>query len=243
MKQLILGIFILTFMGCGKGGAEGGDHTQISDIIEGVIDVSQGDPKDATSVDVEEDILCNPYTQDPPCPIDQTCIFDENDQIACVEKGSVPVGGECGPNDLCEIGVCMDLGGTGARCYKFCKIQVHCGPGLQCLGIQGKPWKVCELPPDAFKDIQCSLLKQDCKSPKQGCYYTGVTKTPICVTAGNADKGQACEKPEDCKKGLVCYNKICHLLCDKNGGEPSCPENESCKHLYWGAENAGVCDE
>ena len=59
---------------------------------------------------------------------------------------------------------------------------------------------------------KCDLFKQDCPEG-QGCMVAG--GDAVCVPAGAAAAAAACQSSNDCVKGTVCGNNVCHPLCDK----------------------------
>lgn len=225
---------------CGGGGSKDAQDNQAQDIVEAaeeaVEEIAEEIPQ-ADEGDIINTMLCNPVAQTG-CTDDENCIYNDNNELECVIKGTVPYGGDCGGVDSCEYGQCANLNGTGSKCYQYCKLNADCAT-KNCLKIDGVPWRVCSLPPDAFET--CNLLQQDCKSAQNGCYYTGLTTEPICLNAGTAKQLENCSNPGDCAKGFACLNGKCYQLCDKEGGDPKCENPEDQCGNYYGKQNAGLC--
>jgi len=171
------------------------------------------------------------------CPDQQHCVYDDKGLPVCANDGTVAIGEACS-GGACQAGTCLDLSGTGARCYRFCKTQADCG-GTTCLELTGQTWKVCGLPASAFEP--CNLLAPACQDAAAGCYVSGITTQPICLTAGTKAEGDACEQPSDCAAGLHCHvDDQCHALCGTAGPPPCADAFDTCQPVY-GA--AGVCTE
>lgn len=180
---------------------------------------------------------CNPFLEylgKSGCESNQNCIFLDSTTTKCVSRGTVPIGGQCGGADkVCEIGVCLNLGGVGFRCYRYCKGKTWCEKNQDCIPINNvpPPGGVCTLPPSVYEDIRCDLLKQDCDTD-QACYVSPLAPFPVCLSAGMAQQGEPCSTNTDCAKGFACNGNACSRLCGLGAGDPGCPEPYECKQYY-----------
>jgi hypothetical protein len=180
---------------------------------------------------------CDPYTN-ANCEGDTHCAFDDAGLPVCVPNGPVELGGDCeGMMNGCVEGTCLNLGGTGARCYRYCKQSSDCG-AQACIDITDVDWKVCALSSDNYE--VCDLLNPTCGEASDGCYLTGLTNSPICLAGGAGQVDDPCESGTDCKAGLACHLETCRELCNTQGGEPSCSDAfDDCISIYG---VAGVCN-
>ncbi|MBM4397224.1 MAG: hypothetical protein FJ087_16260 [Deltaproteobacteria bacterium] len=232
---------------CGSGGGAASDvaagdpeeDAAALDDAEGDVaapDPGQGAGTDPAPADVVQGETapppeCNPFLDETGCATDRNCVFDDLGGISCIAKGTVPIGGECGGADLrCERGGCLNMGGTGQRCYEYCSKKLHCPKASDCTFLQGRNWGVCKLTSDVYEDLKCDLLAPACKEG-QGCYRTGLADFPICAPAGTAVQGEPCDGGSDCAKGYACNGNACAKLC-KPGGEPACDDGFDCDLPY-----------
>ncbi len=205
-------------------------------------------PDSASSVDtvveadtvVEEEVTpadpsCNPYTQEG-CPEGLKCVFDADDEIACLTAGTKPLGELCDGVGDCAQGLCLGLSGTDSRCYEFCKIAAHCQPGAECLELQEAPYKVCEI--DGIYDF-CTLLTDTCEAGK-GCYWAN-DDAPVCLPEGAGGTKDSCQGSSDCASTHTCINKNCLPLCKKNETDPCGDAFTPCVD-YYPPQQVGYCD-
>ena len=186
---------------------------------------------------------CDPYT-DAECPQGQNCIFGVNEKPVCMPAGEKAIGEECAAQAQCADGVCMSISGIeGQRCFKYCENDGDCGGGIQCLGLDGKDWKICGLEADEYET--CNLLSQNCTDPGDGCYWAASPiNQPICLSAGTKEKKEACGTSSDCIKGFDCLNNgKCYQICNNAGGEPSCDSPFTNCVTNYSPQGAGYCDE
>jgi hypothetical protein len=260
MKKYPLFIVLVLITCCsGSSKSETDNQTQDSNITDAVSEITDSatdqTQKDTAVTDTQQtdigDWICDPYKQTG-CELDEgICIFDENDTPMCTVKGEVPLGGGCSSVDICMEGACIDLGGAGTKCYKYCKpkagVTYHpdCkieGKARVCLQITGKQWGLCQLPPSSFET--CNLLQQNCKNANSGCTFSNLTWEHICMKAGMFKDGEACSQESDCAKGFICDGNACRQLCNMDTAqEPKCTKTEYQCKLYYGKQNAGLCKE
>jgi hypothetical protein len=183
---------------------------------------------------------CDPYAGIG-CAEGQHCVFDEAGRPGCVPAGPTALGGACdGGAAACADGACIDLGGTGSRCYAYCTSGGAQCNGLACLTLTGSSYKVCQLPASAFEP--CDLLAPACAKGGEACYLSGITTAPICQAAGDAADGADCKDDNECAPGLLCVTQVCRALCRVGGGEPACADAfQTCKNPYGSGVPWGVC--
>jgi len=186
---------------------------------------------------------CDPYT-DQECKPGENCIFDNSGKPACFPAGEKAIGEVCSVQSQCSDGVCMATASVSEQhCFKLCAQDVDCGAGLQCMGMNGKKWKICSLKPDQYET--CNILTQDCSEPGDACYWAASPiNQPICLPAGTAGKKEACETSSDCQKGFDCLAAgKCYQICDTNGGDPACESPFTSCPDHYPPQHAGYCDE
>ena len=64
---------------------------------------------------------------------------------------------------------------------------------------------------------------------------------PVCLPAGDAPVGEACEGSSDCTPGHHCVNFRCYKVCDKAAPEDDCGMFGKCSSTI--AAGVGYCDE
>lgn len=220
-----------------------------SDVLEGYYHLNPGKCCEETfyfRAEKKDEVLCedvstpdcDPYANSN-CGADQHCIFNDAGLPVCAANGPTPIGGECpGLDQACAEGTCLNLGGSGPRCYRYCKIGADCG-GQSCIGLADSPWKVCGLPSSNFET--CDLFKQDCDADTDACYLTSLTNVPICIAEGNRGAGEACEQDNDCVGDYACHNDgTCRKICNTTqGADPRCDDVFAECISFYG--NVGVC--
>ncbi len=221
---------------CGDGGS--GTPTDQTDADTSTTpDEGGGDAADDTAAtdDTTPATSCNAITQTG-CEEGENCTYVGSGAktAECVPEGEQPYGAECGGNDGCERGICLNLNDTKFLCYKFCKTDGHCEAGDSCLTLTDTPYKVCEID-DIY--TTCDLLAQDCGGTK-GCYRIAGQPEPVCLPAGNTAAGGACTNASDCEAGTACVGNKCYPLCDTTAVEP-CPNFVGCSQYYG---QVGYCD-
>jgi len=192
---------------------------------------------DSTVCEGYETPDCDPYTVTG-CAEGQHCIFDSEGRPTCQANGPTALGGACDMGAAaCAEGACIDLSGTGSRCYRYCKSGgVECG-GLGCLSLTSSSYKVCQLPASAFEP--CDPLAPACAKANEACYLSGITTAPICQAAGDIAEGDACKDDNSCARGLLCVNQACRGVCRVGGGAPDCADAFAiCQQV---AGSIGVC--
>lgn len=198
---------------------------------------SKDDCADYATVD------CDPYT-DANCPEELNCIFGAYDKPVCIAAGDKAINEECATQGVCSDGYCMALEGMEkSRCLKYCKTDSDCGWNIQCLGLEGKSYKVCSLPASAFET--CNLLEQNCTVAGEACYFSSSTVyQPICMKEGTGTQGDACTSSSECAKGYDCIaQKECMKLCDVTGAEPKCDSAFTHCPALVSSQSAGYCSE
>jgi hypothetical protein len=245
MRRLAFLAMLAVAASCGVGG-DGGTPDAADEVVPEVEDDAEPDPvveteDPGTTTDPAQETApaeCNPILQasgKSGCDGDQNCIYLDASTTKCVSKGPVPVGSLCGGVDKqCEVGACLNLAGVGFRCYQYCKGKTWCEKGQDCIPVAGVPPAagVCTLPPSAYEDARCDLLKQDCAAADQGCYLTSIVSFGICLAAGTASQGEPCSGQTDCKEGFACNGNACAQLCGTGSSDPKCPDPYSCKQPY-----------
>ncbi len=191
-------------------------------------------------------VTCNAILQEG-CGEGENCRYgsDKDTKATCFPAGKKLYGQQCAGVGDCAEGMCMDLNGTGSRCYRFCKTEIHCQGEVApegkpytgaCSKLSNASYMVCEL--DVEYDT-CDLLNPTCPDGK-GCYVIAGQYSPVCLPAGAATEGESCDAPNACAGGLVCINKVCHALCDKTDDSWPCGDFVPCSNHYG---NAGYCDD
>ncbi len=232
-----------TGAGAGTEGTEG-DGTEGDSAADGSVGggaasdaTGAGEPEVQPETEPEPASSCNPL-KDEGCTEGETCSFSPTGTSPeCVVAGVVPIGGSCEGGEACAEGVCLQLEGTsGPLCYKFCKIQGHCGVDA-CVELESSPYSVCEL--EQVEHPPCTLLDVGACGVGQGCFIVGGQDGPVCRGSGGAPEDGACANPTDCADGLACVNSICKRLCDSADADPCDDPFVACSS-YWGA--IGYCD-
>ena len=232
-----LGVLMCLIMvaGCGD---DSSNSTNTADVVEdtaGSPDIG-GSPDVAPEPEPEPEPGCNQLLQD--CVAGENCTFvgQDDEEAECIPSGSKAYGEACGGTQECLFGICLQISGTEARCYKFCKTKGHCSSGVQCLDLTDAPYKVCEI---SGLYTSCNLLADNCTEAGKACYLHG-NEGPVCLPAGSEDTGGVCETSTDCAPGNMCINLRCVAVCNANDPEPCGDPFTPCVPQY-GA--AGYCDK
>lgn len=212
-------------------------------VADAAADMMSGDGVDAGPDTAA--VTCNAILQEG-CAEGENCRYggDKDTKATCFPAGEKLYGQECAGVGACAEGMCMDLNGTGSRCYRFCKTEIHCQGEVApegkpytgaCSKLSNASYMVCEL---SVEYDTCDLLAPSCPDGK-GCYVIAGQYSPVCLPAGTAALGGSCDAPNSCAGGLVCINKVCHALCDKTDDAWPCGDFVPCSSHYG---NAGYCD-
>ncbi|KII72164.1 hypothetical protein RF11_10257 [Thelohanellus kitauei] len=77
-----------------------------------------------------------------------TLLEDPNDKL----KNKVPIGGVCGPSQICYEGSCIPVDKASQKCYYQCKEYEECnGKGLNCVPNDQKWFEAYEGSPDEWQ--------------------------------------------------------------------------------------------
>lgn len=163
------------------------------------------------------------------CPDGHVCTLN-GAKFQCTAPGTQVVDKPCNDSARCATGACVVTETDGSRCFSFCDKDADCPAGKNCnvrVAVDGGgEAKLCGAKPAA-----CDIYAQDCTGEGDGCYLgDGAT---VCVKAGTAEVGAACNASNDCAKSLICAGSKCLEICNPktNGPDPKCtfkcPDNTS----------------
>jgi hypothetical protein len=242
-RTSILGTIGTMILALGLFAACGG-----ADVDEGVIP-DAGPTPDASGIDANN--ICAPGTPPDMCNFFTGCGCDVaggskctvvDDSRTCGPAGEQERDTACTQDGMCELGTLCATYADAQRCMQFCDAQHPCGANSACFVRVTGPADMTE---GRVCGQICGLLSQDCAGKAQGCYPSAATlgalmERGICVDAGTAVEGAACEAANDCAEGLTCIDSgTCVEMCDRNGAN-TCTAGLTCKALV-GHTTTGVC--
>ena len=161
----------------------------------------------------------------------------------CVPAGTAGEGMPCTNVNDCQEGFMCD----GDVCRAVCcnGSSDSCPVGQSCLiSLTDSDMNPTGVGLCRFPDT-CDLLAQTGCPAGQGCYPAGGDGSVLCSAPGSVADGTACSFTNDCAIGSVCAgpsgSATCRKTCDRTGGDPMCPDGETCGGVGGFPENVGVC--
>ncbi len=183
---------------------------------------AQVDAADTKASDTGSSLpVCKPH-MNTGCPADQHCGYDDADKAACLANGAVAAGGACQGTTECAIGECTQSQNGTTVCSPYCISSANCPHNEDCVGIVGKPYKVC----DMAAYTACTPFASKCPAG-QGCYDQGGQF--VCLQEGKGQHGDTCNASNDCISGYVCAGAsanapgLCRQVCHATGA-PGCDD-------------------
>lgn len=189
------------------------------------------------------------------CDPDHTCVIATADGATlCEGAGTAPLGGACGSDGDCAVGLTC----VGSACHAFCEQPSDCkGPIAACTAVYHdmKPvpgWQTCALqcnPGDPQNTggiagiigcpsgLTCFALSSD----------VGPQGSTECYPAGPGAAGASCTSSNDCGVGLICLtnqgSSSCTKMCLLGLGQCNCASFGQPQHveLPSGMMEVGYC--
>jgi hypothetical protein len=209
------------------------------------------------------DSSCDPVCQSG-CPCDRRCVVNETtwasfecEAAAQAPATFVPVQGDCGASRSasCAPGsICISDDFCPWLCYRACRKDTDCPKDSRCSGntlydISSQPVSgvfLCTPPVETCNPSGTA----SCAAPRANfnCVFlagqTGVANDSTicdCKTLHDKKLGTPCRlQPDDCQPGLVCVDKVCRQICDKQASGSACPNGGGCNPVY-GSTRYGYC--
>ena len=130
---------------------------------------------------------------------------------AAAASGEVPLGGPCGPHDVCAAGaVCYNgqCGAQGAQCLTNGNcFDASCSPHGVCGGLGAK----CFYDNDCYHLVPGTCHKKVCGGPGAPCSVNGNADCQYgnCHKDVCGSKGAHCTQNDECKGSLICNSGVC----------------------------------
>jgi hypothetical protein len=150
------------------------------------------------------------------CDEGERCAVLLGSGFACLDAGTVPIGGNCEVEDCVPGAQCLHED-FGYFCRQLCTSYDECGSGQYCVfqwaEIEG--WGVCI--------DGCNPVTQEGCDPHEGCYYSDPEEgSTLCFDAGSLPEGADCSSMMLCEPGTDCFLEpdtepfeyYCRAYCD-----------------------------